>query len=56
MPVKVSSVRDTPGPSFGSALVEVELPNGVRIHVPAMQSEALRVAILTGNEVCREVC
>lgn len=55
MPVKVSSSRDTPGSLFSSALVEVELPNGVRIRVPAMESEALRVAILTGNEVCQEV-
>ena len=55
MPVKVSSARDTPSVLFSSALVEVELPNGVRIRVPAMQSEALRVAILTGNEACREV-
>jgi transposase-like protein len=38
-----------------SIVAEVELPSGVRIRVPAMQSEALRVAILTGNEACREV-
>ena len=38
-----------------STVAEVELPNGIRIRVPATQSEALRVAILTGNEVCREV-
>jgi len=55
MPVKVSSAGDAPGSWLGSALVEVELPNGVRIRVPATHSEALRVAILTGNEVCREV-
>jgi len=56
MPVKVSSMGDTLGSLLSSAVVEVELPNGVRIRVPATQSEALRVTILTGNEVCREVC
>ena len=55
MPVKVSSMGDTLGSLLSSAVVEVELPNGVRIRVPATQPEALRVAILTGNEVCREV-
>jgi len=38
-----------------SMLAEVEFPNGVRVRVPATNTEALRVAILTGNEVCREV-
>ena len=55
MPVKVSSSKDIPSSLFSSVVAEVELPNGVRIRVPATQSEALRVAILTGNEVFREV-
>jgi len=55
LPVKVSSAGDTPGAVFSSAWAEVELPNGVRIRVPASHGEALRVAILTGYEVCQEV-
>ena len=49
IPVKVSSREDS------LALAEVEFPNGVRIRVPATHAEALRIAILTGNEVCGEV-
>ena len=49
LPVKVSSREDS------LALAEVEFPNGVRIRVPATHAEALRIAILTGNEVCGEV-
>ena len=55
VPVTVSSSEDVSSVLFNSAVAEVELPNGVRIRVPASQPEALRVAILTGNEVCREV-
>ena len=51
VPVKVSSSERVPS----LALAEVELPSGVRIRVPAMHAEALRVAILTGNEACGEV-
>ena len=40
-----------PSPTF----TEIEFPNGVRIRVPATNAEALRVALTTGNEVCREV-
>jgi len=40
-------------PSAG--YTEVEFPNGVRLRVPATNAEALRVALTTGNEVCREV-
>ncbi len=50
VPVKVSSSG-----ASNLGMAEVELPNGVRIRVPAMHAEALRVAILTGNEACREV-
>ena len=39
----------------GSSLAEVEFPNGVRIRVPATNAEALRLAITTGNDLCREV-
>ena len=38
-----------------SAFTEVEFPNGVRIRVPATNAEALRVALTTGNELCKEV-
>ena len=55
LPVKVSSVGDDRSAAFSLAWAEVELPNGVRIRVPASHGEALRVAILTGYEVCREV-
>ena len=55
VPVRVSSAEDLSNSLFGSVLAEVEFPNGVRIRVPAMHAEALRIAILTGNEVCREV-
>ena len=55
LPVKVSSMGDDCSAAFSTAWAEVELPNGVRIRVPASHGEALRVAILTGYEVCREV-
>ena len=55
VPVKVLAAGDTQSALFTSAFIEVELPNGVRIRVPAAHTDALRVAILTGNEVCREV-
>ena len=54
LPVKVCSAGDDRS-VFRSAWAEVELPNGVRIRVPASHGEALRVAILTSHEVCREV-
>ena len=38
-----------------SLFAEVEFPNGVRIRVPATNAEALRVALTTGNDLCREV-
>jgi transposase-like protein len=38
-----------------ATFTEVEFPNGVRVRVPATNAEALRVALTTGNEVCREV-
>jgi len=55
LPVKVCSAGDDRSAAFSSAWAEVELPNGVRIRVPASHGEALRVAILTGYEVCQEV-
>ena len=51
VPVKVSSSDGVPN----LGLAEVELPSGVRIRVPATHIDALRVAIVTGHEVCREV-
>lgn len=38
-----------------SAMAEVVFPNGVRIRVPAADREALRAAVLAGNDVCQEV-
>jgi len=38
-----------------AVFAEVEFPNGVRVRVPAANAEALRVAIMTGNKLCREV-
>jgi hypothetical protein len=55
LPVKVSSAGDDCHTAFNAAWAEVELPDGLRIRVPATHSEALRVVILTGHEVCREV-
>ncbi len=51
VPVRVPTSTSIPT----SIVAEVEFPNGVRIRVPATHAEALRVAILAGNEVCREV-
>ena len=51
VPVQVFSS----GAAAHVTLAEVELPNGVRIRVPATDAEALRIAILAGNDVCREV-
>ncbi len=45
VPVKVSS----------SPMAEIEFPNGVQIRVPATNIEALRAAVLAGNEACRKV-
>jgi hypothetical protein len=35
-------------------LAEVEFPNGMRVRVPANNTEALRAVILAGNELSRE--
>ncbi len=56
VPVRVS--RSGSGNSIGvadSLVAEVALPNGVCIRVPAADVEALRVAIVTGSDACREV-
>ena len=45
LPVSVSG--------FGAA--EVELPNGIKIRVPATNGDALRTAILAGSDVLQEV-
>ena len=55
VPVRISSAGGLSSSVFGSVVAEVEFPNGVRIRVPATHAEALRIAIVTGNEVCREV-
>ena len=37
------------------AEAEIELPNGIKIRVPATNVEALRAAVLAGHDVCQEV-
>jgi len=39
----------------GLNVVEIELPDHIKIRVPATNAEVLRTAILTGHEACREV-
>ena len=39
----------------GLNLVEIELPDGIKVRVPATDAEVLRTAILAGHEACREV-
>ena len=39
----------------GVTTAEIELPDGIRIRVPATNAEALRTAILAGHEVCQGV-
>ena len=34
---------------------EIELPNGIKIRVPATNAEALRAAILAGHDACQGV-
>ena len=39
----------------GLNVAEIELPNGIKIRVPATNAEVLRMAILTGHEACQGV-
>jgi len=39
----------------GLSTAEIELPNGLKIRVPATNAEALRAAILAGHEACQGV-
>ena len=39
---------------LSSPVAELELPNGVRIRVPADNAEELRAAVLAGSDLCRE--
>ena len=39
----------------GLTEAEIELPNGIKIRVPATNAEALRAAILAGHDACQEV-
>jgi len=55
LPKAIKSQTFLPVSVPASMFAEVEFPNGVRIRVPAANAEALRVAITTGNEACREV-
>jgi hypothetical protein len=34
---------------------EIELPNGIKIRVPATNVEALRAAVVAGHKACQEV-
>jgi hypothetical protein len=45
LPVKVARLADA----------EIELPNGIKIRVPATNVEALRAAVLAGHDACQEV-
>ena len=39
----------------GLTEAEIELPNGIKIRVPATNAEALRAAILAGHDACQGV-
>ena len=39
----------------GLTEAEIELPNGIKIRVPATNAEALRAAILAGHDACQAV-
>ena len=39
----------------GLSVAEIELPNGIKIRVPATNVELVRTAILTGHEACQGV-
>lgn len=39
----------------GLSTAEIELPNGLKIRVPATNAAVLRTAILTGHEACQGV-
>ena len=39
----------------GLSAAEIELPNGIKIRVPATNAEVLRTAILTSHEACQGV-
>ena len=41
--------------SVSCSVAEIEFPNGVRIRVPATDTEALRTVLTTGETWCREV-
>ena len=45
VPVNVAGLREA----------EIELPNGIKIRVPATNAEALRAAILAGHDACQGV-
>ena len=53
-PRNVKSRPFVPVNVSASMFTEIEFPNGVRVRVPATNAEALRMAIATGNELCRE--
>jgi transposase-like protein len=40
---------------IGLTAAEIELPNGIKIRVPATSAEALRTAILSAGDACRAV-
>lgn len=39
----------------GLSVAEIELPNGIKIRVPATSAEALRTAILSAGDACQAV-
>jgi hypothetical protein len=48
------SSRFLPVNVSGLSMAEIELPNGIRIRVPATNADVLRTAILAGSDVCQE--
>jgi hypothetical protein len=39
----------------GASVTEIELPDGIKIRVPAGDVDVLKAVILAGHNACREV-
>ena len=53
--VKDQSSRFLPVNVAGLTEAEIELPNGIKIRVPATNIQVLRTAILAASDACQEV-
>jgi transposase-like protein len=53
--VKAPSSRFLPVNVAGLTEAEIELPNGIKVRVPAANAAVLRTAIRAANEACQEV-